>query len=109
MRRCDGVTRREFLRAGTLTALGLTLSDALRLRAATGATRRMPACVLIWLDGGPSHLDTFDLKPDAPAEVRGDFRPIATRIQGVQICEHFSRLAQHTDKVCIIRSLTSDL
>ncbi|MCI0459268.1 MAG: DUF1501 domain-containing protein [Gemmataceae bacterium] len=109
MRRCDGVTRREFLRVGTLSALGLTLSDALRLRAATGTGRRLPSCVLIWLDGGPSHLETFDLKPEAPAEVRGPFSPIATRVPGIRICEHFSRLAQHTDKVCIIRSVTSDL
>jgi hypothetical protein len=109
MRRCDGVTRREFLRVGTLSALGLTLSDALRLRAATGATRRLPSCVLVWLDGGPSHLDTFDLKPDAPAEVRGPFRPIATRVGGIRICEEFPRLAQHTDKVSIIHSMTSDL
>ncbi|MCC6419844.1 MAG: DUF1501 domain-containing protein [Gemmataceae bacterium] len=109
MRRCDGVTRREFLRVGTLSALGLTLSDALRLRAVAGTGRRLPSCVLVWLDGGPSHLDTFDLKPDAPAEVRGPFRPIATRVPGLQLCEHFTRLAQHTDKVCIVRSLTSNL
>ncbi len=107
MPRCDGVTRREFLRAGGLAALGLTLADALRLRA--NPAERLPNCILIWLDGGPSHLDTFDLKPAAPAEVRGDFRPIATRVSGIQICEHFTGLAQHMDKVCLIRSMTSDL
>jgi hypothetical protein len=109
MRRCDGISRREFLRVGTLSALGLSLADALRLRATAGQHNRLPNCVLVWLDGGPSHLDTFDLKPDAPAEVRGDFRPAATRVPGIQICEHFTRLANHTDKLCIIRSMTSDL
>lgn len=107
MRRCDGITRREFLRVGGLAAFGLSLVDALRLRA--DPAQRLPNCILIWLDGGPSHLDTFDLKPDAPAEVRGDFRPMATRVPGIQICEHFTSLAQHMDKVCLLRSLTSDL
>jgi hypothetical protein len=107
MRRCDGITRREFLRVGSLSALGLGLADALRLR---GAERqKLPSCLLVWLDGGPSHLDTFDLKPDAPAEVRGDFRPIATKVPGIQICEHFSRLAGQMDRVCLIRSVTSEL
>ncbi len=109
MRRCDGVSRREFLRIGGLAALGLTLADAFRLRARAANPPRLANCILIWLDGGPSHLDTFDLKPDAPAEVRGDFRPSATRVPGIQICEHFTGLAQHMDKVCLIRSMTSDL
>jgi hypothetical protein len=99
--------RREFLRVGTLTALGLSLVDVFRARAVPPP--RPANCILVWLDGGPSHLDTFDLKPDAPAEVRGDFRPIATNVAGVQICEHFPRLATQMDHVCLIRSLTSDL
>src|SRR5437660_107096 len=65
MQRCDGVTRREFLRVGSLSALGLSLADVLRLRA--GQPQRLPNCILVWLDGGPSHLDTFDLKRSAPA------------------------------------------
>src|SRR3989449_6382586 len=107
MRRCDGVTRREFLRVGTLSALGLNLADALRLRA--DPAERPPNCILIWLDGGPSHLDTFDLKPEAPAEVRGDFKPTATCVPGVHICEHFRRLATVMDRACLIRSVTSEL
>lgn len=109
MRRCDGIHRREFLRVGSLSVLGLTLADALRLLAQTNAARRLPNCILVWLDGGPSHLDTFDLKPQAPAEVRGDFRAINTRVPGIQICEHFPHLAQQMDKLCLIRSLTSEL
>jgi hypothetical protein len=116
MTRCDGIDRREFLRAGSLAALGLGISDALRLRAqAATATRNastatsMPNCILIWLDGGPSHLDTFDLKPEAPAEVRGDFKTTATNVPGVHICEHFRRLATLMDRACLIRSMTSEL
>ena len=70
-------TRRDVLRFGTLTALGLGVSDLFRLRAAAAAPRAR-ACILVWLDGGPSHLETFDPKPDVPADVRGPFRPIAT-------------------------------
>lgn len=102
-------TRRDVLRVGGLTALGLGLTDVLRLRAHSPQPRRMPNCVLIWLDGGPSHLDTFDLKPDAPAEVRGDFRPVETNVAGIRICEHFTQLARQIDRCCILRSLTSDL
>jgi hypothetical protein len=109
MRRCDGIDRREFLRLGSLSALGLSLTDALRLRARAGDRGQPVNCILLWLDGGPSHLDTFDLKPDAPAEVRGEFKPMATSVPGVQVCEHFRRLAAHMDKVCLIRSLTSEL
>ena len=85
-RRCDGVTRREILRAGGLAALGLSLPDLFRGRAAAGdkAKGKARSCILIWLDGGPSHLETFDLKPDAPAEVRGPFRPVATKVTGIQ-------------------------
>jgi hypothetical protein len=110
MRRCDGVGRREFLRIGSLSALGLGLSDALRLRAlADGPPPALRNCILVWLDGGPSHLETFDPKPDAPAEVRGPYRPIATSVPGLRIGEHFGRLAREMDKVCVIRSMTSEL
>jgi hypothetical protein len=110
-RRCDGVSRREVLRAGGLAALGLTLPDLFRERARAGTTGRGKArsCILIWLDGGPTHLETFDPKPDAPVEVRGPFRPIATRIPGVQICEHLPRTAQILDKIALLRSITSPL
>lgn len=104
--RCDGVTRREFLTVGALSALGLTLSNALRAEA-KGA--RATSCILLWLDGGPSHLDTFDPKPDASSEVRGPFATISTRLPGVALSEHLPRTAQVLDKVALIRSLTHEL
>jgi len=75
-----------------------------------GSVRVKPAkaCIFLFMWGGPSQLDTFDLKPNAPAEVRGPFNPISTRVPGIQICEHFTRLSQHTDKIAIIRSLSHD-
>ena len=110
MRRCDGILRREFLRVGGLSALGLGLADALRRRARAEAPRTaLKNCILVWLDGGPSHLETFDLKPDAPAEVRGPYRPIATNVPGLAIGEHFGRLARVMDRACVIRSMTSEL
>jgi hypothetical protein len=112
MKRCDGITRREFLRAGTLSALGLGLADAIRSRSLAGSLapdRKLANCILVWLDGGPSHLDTFDLKPDAPPEVRGPFNPIKTCVPGIDICEYFPRLAQQMNKLCLIRSMTSEL
>ncbi|HJQ80568.1 MAG TPA: DUF1501 domain-containing protein [Lacipirellulaceae bacterium] len=109
--RCDGVSRREMLRVGGLLGLGLWTSDWLRMRAIAddAAQSRAKSCILLWLDGGPSHLETFDLKPDAPSEVRGPFRPIATNVPGIRICELMPRTAQLTDKLAIIRSMTSPL
>jgi hypothetical protein len=107
-RACDGVTRRRLLRVGTLGLAGLTLADVLRLRA-RAATRGVPArdtaVIQIFLGGGPSHLDTYDLKPDAPKEFRGEFRPIETSVPGVSLCEHFPAQARITDKLVIVRSL----
>lgn len=106
--------RRQILQVGALGALGLGLGDLQSQLAAADAsqvlTPRKPAkaCIFLFMWGGPSQLETFDLKPDAPAEVRGDFKPIATKVPGTQICEHFSRIAQWTDKLSIIRSLTHD-
>ncbi len=108
-KRCDGVTRRDFVRVGGLTALGLGLTDLLRLRAAAADESKARRCILIWLDGGPSHLETFDLKPEAPAEVRGPFQPISTNVPGIQICELMPRTAQMMDRVAIVRSVTSPL
>lgn len=112
-RRCDGVTRRDFVRVGGLTAMGLGLTDLMRLRAAAVAkelaTGKARSCILIWLDGGPSHLETFDLKPDAPAEVRGPFQPISTAVPGTQICELLPRTAEVLDRIAILRSMTSPL
>jgi hypothetical protein len=110
-RRCDGMTRRDFVRVGSLAALGLTLPQLLRgrLRAGEAGTGRARNCILVWLDGGPSHLETFDLKPDAPVEVRGPFAPISTSVPGIQICELLPRLAERMQKVALLRSITSPL
>src|SRR5919106_1203798 len=94
--RCDGITRRDMLRLGSLSALGLGLPEFFHLRAIAGESTpsRAKKCILLWLDGGPSHLETLDLKPDAPAEVRGPFQPIETNVSGIQISELLPRTAQ---------------
>src|SRR5438876_5774084 len=86
-RTCDGVSRRDFLRVGTLGLGGLTLADLLRLKAQGKATSGHKAVIMVYLPGGPSHIDMYDLKPDAPAEYRGDFKPIQTNVTGLQVCE----------------------
>jgi hypothetical protein len=105
---CDGITRRGFLKIGAFGA-GLTLADLLRLRAraATGATTSHKAAIMIYLPGGPSHMDMYDLKPNAPVEFRGEFKPIPTNVPGVQICEHMPLQARMWDKLACIRSLIS--
>lgn len=110
-RRCDGVTRRDVLRLASLSGLHFGLSDWFRLKAAAADQGRKAAksCILLWLDGGPSHLETFDLKPDAPAEVRGPFQPITTNVPGIHISELMPRTAKVCDKLAIIRSMTSPL
>ena len=98
---CTGQTRRTFLRVGGLSAFGLTLPTYLRARAAAEAAARPPRrsrCILLWMQGGPSHHDTFDPKPDAPAEVRGEFGTIPTTLPGVRFAEHLPLLAKQTDK-----------
>jgi uncharacterized protein (DUF1501 family) len=109
-RLCNGVTRRDLLKVGALSTLGLALPDLLRLQAAQAARTGTPArdvnCILIFQAGGSSQLETFDMKPDAPAEVRGEFKPIDTNVPGVRICEHLPRLARQMDRFSIIRSLT---
>src|SRR5262249_45832494 len=94
---------------------GLTLADMLRARAAasgeggttTGRTTSHKAAIMIYLPGGPSHMDMYDLKPSAPTEYRGEFRPINTNVTGVQICEHFPQQARMFDKLAVIRSIVS--
>ena len=100
-RDCEGLSRRKFLQIGGLSALGLTLPDLLRARAAN--SRTATNCILLWMQGGPSHIDMFDPKPDAPAEVRGEFGVIDTCIPGVKVSEHLPRLAQQLDKFSILR------
>src|SRR5438874_9880706 len=100
---CDGLTRRDFLHAGALGSLGLTLP---RLFAQQSAKKDSDInCILLFLVGGPSHIDTWDPKPNAPAEVRGPFQPIATNVPGIQISEIFPKMARHADKFSLIRSL----
>jgi hypothetical protein len=102
---CDGVTRRGFLQVGALGA-GLTLAELMRLRAEAGGSGGNPkSAILIYLPGGPSHMDMYDLKPDAPKEFRGEFNPINTNVTGVQICEHFPLQAKMWDKFAAIRSI----
>ena len=116
VRLCDGIPRREVLRIGGLAFTGLMWSDWLRGRAmaapstkskkpVVGSFGKAKACILIYNYGGPSQLDTLDLKPDAPVEIRGEFRPIPTRVPGISISEHLPRLAAITDRYSIIRSV----
>src|SRR5438270_13795726 len=108
-RHCDGLTRRELLRVGALGLGGLTLPALLRLQQAAASTqtprRRARSVILLFLSGGPSHLDMFDLKPDAPAEIRGTFRPVATRVPGVRVADDLTGTASIMDRCCIIRSM----
>ncbi len=108
-RLCDGITRREALRVGGLGFSGLMWSDWLRSRAAAAGRNRSGkarACILIFNYGGPSHLDIWDLKPDAPREVRGEFKPAATAVPGLSITEHLPRLARLAKHYTIVRSVT---
>ena len=110
---CDGISRRDFLRVGGLSALGLTLPGLLRADAVQAATAPQPASkrdvaiILLWMGGGPSHIDTFDPKPEATQEIRGPFKAIGTNVAGIQLSEHLPKLAKQMDKFSIIRSVTS--
>jgi hypothetical protein len=102
---CDGLSRREFLQVGGLALGGMTLPQVLRAEAKAGIRSNHKAIIMIFLPGGPPHQDFFDLKPDAPADIRGEFKPIKTNVSGIEICEHFPRLAKMADKFALIRSL----
>lgn len=102
---CDGQTRRDFLKIGGLAMGGLSLPDLLMAEAAQGSSAQHKAVIMVFLPGGPSHQDIFDLKPDAPSEIRGEFKPISTNVAGIQICEQLPRLAQMADKYTLIRSM----
>jgi uncharacterized protein (DUF1501 family) len=97
--------RREILRAGAIGALGLSLPQVLQAQSA-GQGRTAKACIMLFMWGGPAHQDTWDLKPNIPSEYRGEFKPMATNVPGIHICEHLPRLARMTDKLAIIRSMT---
>src|SRR5438045_3757373 len=103
---CDGLTRRNFLKIGAFGA-GLTLTDMLRSRASAGTRTSGKSAIMIYLPGGPSHMDMYDLKPEAPMEFRGEFKPIQTNVAGVQISEHFPMQARMWDKLAAVRSLVS--
>ena len=103
---CDGVSRRNFIRVGALGLGGLALPQLLRAEASSATGKRGKSVIMIYLPGGPPHQDTFDLKPDAPGEIRGEFRPIRTNVPGIEICEHLPRLAKVADKLAIIRSIS---
>jgi uncharacterized protein (DUF1501 family) len=104
-RLCEGVSRRSFLKIGGLAIGGLSLPQLLNAEADAGVRSSHKAVIMIFLSGGPPHQDMVDLKPDAPAEVRGEFNPIRTNVPGIDICEHLPRLATCMDRVAIIRSL----
>jgi hypothetical protein len=100
------ISRRGFLTVGTLGIGGLTLGQLLQLRAQGAVRTRSPkAVIMVYLHGGPSHIDTFDMKPNAPVEFRGEFRPIATKVPGLQICELLPRLATVADQYSVIRNM----
>jgi len=105
---CDRLTRRNFLKIGAF-GTGLSLADLFQLRASAGnaAPRSTKSAIMIYLGGGPSHIDMYDLKPEAPVEYRGEFKPIPTNVPGVQICEHFPLQAKMWDKLACIRSVIS--
>jgi hypothetical protein len=104
----SGLSRRDFVKLSA-AGVGASLSgwlNVLATRAASSGAKHK-SCVLLWMDGGPSHLDTFDMKPEAPAEFRGDFRPISTSVSGIQVSEHFPKLARLMNKVAILRGMTT--
>lgn len=104
-RLCSGLTRRELLTIGGLGLGGLALPDLLRAEAASGIRNSRKAIIMIYMCGAPPHQDMYDLKMDAPAEIRGEFRPIPTNVAGIQICEHLPRLAKIMDKLVPLRSV----
>lgn len=104
-RNCEGIQRRDCLKLGLGALLGGGFVDALRIRAAAEPSKPKTSCILIWLDGGPSHFETFDPKPEAPAEIRGEFQAIQTKTPGVFVSENMTRLAAISDKLAIVRSV----
>lgn len=108
---CAGMKRRSFLQAGFLGLAGLSMADLLRVQAvqaATGAPKKNTACILIWLDGGPPQHETYDPKPDAPAEYRGAYKPIETSVSGLRICELMPEQAKMAHRMAFIRSVHHD-
>lgn len=104
LRNCQGVSRRAVLRAGGLSLFSLSLARLLEAKA-RGAVTKDVNCILLWTDGGMSNIDTFDMKPEAPLEYRGQFQPISTNLPGVAVCEHLPLMARQMDKLCLVKSI----
>ena len=105
---CAGVNRRSFMQVGAAGIGALSLPNLFRLQDANAvefSKEKIKNCITLFLVGSPGHLDTFDMKPEAPADIRGKFKPIQTNVPGADICEHFPLLARRMDKVALIRSL----
>jgi hypothetical protein len=110
---CEGTPRRDFLKLGVGAFLGLSFVDLIAHRARAAEFARASGlcspdrinCILIWLDGGPSHYETLDPKPDAPADIRGELKPIDTSVSGVRFCESVPKLAKIADKFPVVRSV----
>src|SRR5207237_1101865 len=107
---CDGITRRDWLRLGGLGAFGLSLSQVLAARAAPQrpGIARAKACILLWMTGGPPQHETWDPKPNAPAEIRGPFKSIATNVPGIRVGELMPRTARMAHRLCILRAVHTD-
>src|SRR5262245_48990418 len=104
---CDSISRRNFLQVGRLVVGGLTLSQLFRLQALAADGKRLTdkSVIMICLGGGPSHIDTYDMRPDSPAEYRGEFNPVATKVPGMQMCELMPRQGEMADKIAVVRSM----
>ena len=106
-RTCDGISRRDLLKVGALSFGGLGLADWLRLSAQADASQRKDlSVILLWQGGGPSHLDMWDLKPEAPSEFRGTFNPIPSSVPGYQVSEHLPYSARVVDRLAMLRSVS---
>lgn len=103
---CDGLSRRSFLKIGSLAVGGLGLPELFRAEAQAGVRRSHKAVIMVYLTGGLAHQDTFDLKPSAPPEIRGEFKPIASSVPGIEVCEHLPLMARVMHRVAVLRSLT---
>ncbi|MFM7163558.1 MAG: DUF1501 domain-containing protein, partial [Planctomycetaceae bacterium] len=104
-RLCDGMTRRQSLQVGALGLGGLSLPQLLRAESQVAQPQRHKAVIMIYLVGAPPHQDMYDIKTEAPREIRGEFQPIATKVPGIEICEHLPRLAAQMDRLVPIRSV----
>jgi hypothetical protein len=102
---CGGLGRRSLLKVGSLSLFGLGLPQLLAAQSQSPREGKAKNVILLWMGGGPSNIDTFDMKPDAPAEIRGEFQSIATNVSGYRICEHLPKMAQQLDKVCVVRNV----